>query len=578
MKEKETMLFKKTLRLLVGTIVLITVAMSSLALAGYGDHDGPYDEPGIHATDPEIKGWATGVADSSRPDGVNFGAPGNVLGAPGGTFDTYSLGDGGHITVMFDPPIANGPGPDFAVWENGHVSIQPGTEGLLFAELMFVEVSSDGVHFIRFPSVNLIPDDQVPGGFGVIDPTYVLNVAGKHPNGNGEDQGTPFDLDDLLEDPKVLSDEVDLTHIRYVRLVDVIGDGSTTDSQGNPMWDPYPTPFGTGGADPDAVGVLNEPRENSPPEPPELVFPEDGEAEVSASPTLVAGAFFDVDTDLGEYHLKSEWQVATSPVFDSGIAFQVQSHTSLTSILLPAALLDPDTHYFWRVRFFDSYGVSSAWSEVFSFTTAEHVDAAGIPEDQQLDPSDPEDVRVDLNQDDTPDVNQLSGCFKVFRTVVGQGYMALGTPPDVTIEHVEARDPALLPDSQAKPDTFVLSLISFRVTVSHPGDSASLVVYFSQPIPENYQWYKYDASQGWYVFPGAVFSVDRVSVRVNVKDGGTGDADGVANGVIIDPAGAGATTSISAASTASARQVSAGGVGGCFINVCWASFSALCTR
>lgn len=559
----------KTLRSLFGTVALIAVVLIRPVLASYGDHDGPYDEPGIHATDPGIQGWVAGVADFSRPDGVNFGAPEDVLGAPGGTFNTCSLGDGGRLTVTFEHPIANGPGPDFAVWENGHVSVQPGTEGLLFAELMFVEVSSDGVNFTRFPSVNLIPADQAPGGFGVIDPTYVFNVAGKHPNGNGEDQGTPFDLDDLLDDPKVLSDEVDLTDIRYVRLIDVIGDGSTTDSLGNPMWDPNPTPFGTGGADPDAVGILNEPRNNVSPDAPELVFPEDGEAGVSVSPTLVGGPFSDADLDLGEYHLKSEWQVATTSAFESGMVFQVQSHTSLTSLSLPAALLDPDTLYYWRVRFYDSYGVASAWSQPFSFTTTDHVDAAGIPNDQQLDASDPEDIEVDLNQDHTPDVDQLSGRFKAFHTVVGHGYMAIETPAEVTIEHVESMDPAGLPDSKARPDSFVLGLVGFRLTVPQPGDPVSVIVYFSQPIPEHYQWYKYDAARGWHVVVDADFSVDRRLVNVNVIDGGIGDADGLANGVIMDPAGAGAVTTISAASSSSGGQVSAGGVGGCFISACF---------
>jgi len=47
--------------------------------------------------------------------------------------------------------------------------------------------------------------------------------------------------------------------IRYVRITDVIGDGSTTDSSGAPLFDPYATPFPTGGFDLDAVGILHVP-------------------------------------------------------------------------------------------------------------------------------------------------------------------------------------------------------------------------------------------------------------------------------------------------------------------------------
>ncbi|MBR9984352.1 MAG: hypothetical protein KFF68_00440 [Desulfosarcina sp.] len=57
----------------------------------------------------------------------------------------------------------------------------------------------------------------------------------------------------------------------------------------------------------------------------------------------------------------------------------------------------------------------------------------------------------------------------------------------------------------------------------------------------------------------AAISADRRSVTVEVKDGGYGDADGVANGIIVDPAGL-ATTS-----TASTAGGGGGGGGGCFL-------------
>jgi hypothetical protein len=45
--------------------------------------------------------------------------------------------------------------------------------------------------------------------------------------------------------------------IQYVRLIDVVGDGSRLDGLGQPIYDPYATAFGSGGFDVDAVGVLN---------------------------------------------------------------------------------------------------------------------------------------------------------------------------------------------------------------------------------------------------------------------------------------------------------------------------------
>jgi hypothetical protein len=57
----------------------------------------------------------------------------------------------------------------------------------------------------------------------------------------------------------VVGGQLDLDQIAYVRLVDVIGNGSTLDASGAPVYDPYPTPFASGGHDADAVGVLHLP-------------------------------------------------------------------------------------------------------------------------------------------------------------------------------------------------------------------------------------------------------------------------------------------------------------------------------
>ena len=61
-----------------------------------------------------------------------------------------SLGKGGSITLSFDPPVSNGDGWDFAVFENGFEDT--------FLELAYVEVSSDGVVFVRFDNASLTPD------------------------------------------------------------------------------------------------------------------------------------------------------------------------------------------------------------------------------------------------------------------------------------------------------------------------------------------------------------------------------------------------------------------------------------
>ena len=54
----------------------------------------------------------------------------------------------------------------------------------------------------------------------------------------------------------MLSGRVDLQNIAYVRIVDIVGDGTSLDSRGEPIYDPYPT-AGSAGFDLDAIGVSN---------------------------------------------------------------------------------------------------------------------------------------------------------------------------------------------------------------------------------------------------------------------------------------------------------------------------------
>jgi Ca2+-binding RTX toxin-like protein len=212
---------------------------------------------GISVFEPVFVGWATSVVSLTRgpqdiadPAGplASFGTATNALGPADGTFGVVSLGDGGQITLGFDRPIVNGPGPDFAVFENGFRF-----NGLVFGELGHVEVSSNGVDFFRFPSTSLTQTTTQLGAFGLLDPTLIRNLAGQFP----ALEGTLFDLDDLPASPLL-----EASAIRYVRIVDAVGSidpglGSV-DSAGRPINDPYPTPFASSGFDLDAVGVLHD--------------------------------------------------------------------------------------------------------------------------------------------------------------------------------------------------------------------------------------------------------------------------------------------------------------------------------
>lgn len=218
------------------------------------------DKPGttaMHADSSAFVAWATsctverGPMRIDKPENglASYGADSLALGMPGGTYDVVSLGDGGTATLTFRSPIYNGEGPDFAVFENGFANaVNPDTWAL---ELGFVEVSSDGVNFFRFPAVTYVQTETQLGNAGSIDPAQLHNFASKY----GAFYGTPFDLDEV-EDNALL----DKNKVTCVRIVDVVGnidpEYATKDSEGHIINDPWPTAFASSGFDLDAVGVI----------------------------------------------------------------------------------------------------------------------------------------------------------------------------------------------------------------------------------------------------------------------------------------------------------------------------------
>jgi hypothetical protein len=255
-------------------------------------HADPQDSNAV--ANPIFRGWATEVVSYQPAPGLagQWSDPSMALGpATGSNIDIVSLGHlnqeqigqgmaPGQITLLFSDPIRQGGGYDFVVFENAFISSADWGNGLfagqMFAELAYVEVSSNGVDFVRFPAVSLTP--EAVGRYGTIEIGYVYNLAGKHPNANGICTGTPFDLQEIADDPDVVAGLVDVNDIKYVRIVDVPGSGDFLDEAAMhidpgtwPVWDFYAdnhpiydawdastAPDPSGGFDLEAVGVLRE--------------------------------------------------------------------------------------------------------------------------------------------------------------------------------------------------------------------------------------------------------------------------------------------------------------------------------
>lgn len=213
-------------------------------------------QPGTSAIKKDssiIVNWATkcrvtrGLQDISNvlSGYASHGDSSLAIGAADG-LNVVSLGDGGYAVLNFQTPIKNGNGPDFCVFEN---SFDAG-----FIELAFVEVSSDGINYTRFPATCNIQNTLQIGPFDTSsDASKINNLAGKYI----ANYGVPFDLQELQGTPGL-----DLNHITHVKIIDVVGciqsQYARYDKNNNIINDLWSTPFPSGGFDLDAVAVINQ--------------------------------------------------------------------------------------------------------------------------------------------------------------------------------------------------------------------------------------------------------------------------------------------------------------------------------
>jgi len=205
--------------------------------------------------------FATRVVSYTQGGGSGIFTPANVLGAPrgggtgGGSTHVLSLGEGGQLVLGFAVTLCDGPGADFIVCENPFLA---GGTLSSFAELAFVAVSTDGIHFARMPNRYLGPATS-PGAYGTLPLGSTEGLAGAMPvhsvTGPGvldpcRVGGDAFDLAELAGHILVESGKVDPDRINYIRIID-IKSGQERDSLGRVIHDPG------NGCDIDAVVVIH---------------------------------------------------------------------------------------------------------------------------------------------------------------------------------------------------------------------------------------------------------------------------------------------------------------------------------
>ncbi len=303
------------------------------------------------------------------------------------------------------------------------------------------------------------------------------------------------------------------------------------------------------------------------PEQPEATSPENDAPDLFLTPVLQTVPF--ISADPNDRHLQTQWVLTRVP--DETCVLDVTSTTYLTELDVPPLVLEENTTYTWVVRYTSTKGGLSDWSTPYSFTTglsALDGNGNGLPDDQEVDGD------VDLDNNGIADADQED--LRCVNVLDGDGQVAIVAPDGsgvTRISAMEATDLTTIGGIDQLPFDLPMGLVSFRLEMEHVGGIARIRAHFSQPAPETANWLKYDIINGWQDYAAhAFFSHDRLSVEIEIQDGGFGDADGVPNGIIIDPSGYGVAIaapvpddSRSLSSTPSSAS-SGGGGGGCFIS------------
>ncbi len=263
---------------------------------------------------------------------------------------------------------------------------------------------------------------------------------------------------------------------------------------------------------------------------PAIISPVNMALEVPLRPVLKT-------TALANNYGLTEWEISN----DKGdVLLTLKSATNRTELVVPELILDAGMKHYCRVKFYDDKNNGTQWSDPVAFITVQ-IDPAdlnknGIPDDQELLLGED----VDLDSDGVND--RVQDNMKALVTAVGEEYVSLKMSTNCkAIRSFKSIDPTSIHDTAGKPGALPIGLIDFKVEVVNPGDFAEVVINLSNPAPQDAKWYTYDETNGWKIYPHAAFSDDHMKVTIQLKDGDPeyGDTDGVANGIIIDPAGIG---------------------------------------
>lgn len=349
---------------------------------------------------------------------------------------------------------------------------------------------------------------------------------------------------------------------------DGVGDNSDEDDDGDGMPDSWETQHGLDPLDPDDAdldpdedGLTNRIESQGGTNPnraetpggwaPSVINPTDGHTDMPISETTI-----EIDTndrqDKDATIKQTLWQILSHD--GQTVIFNIITDFHLSKIRIPRMILAPETTYMCRVRCYDSNNQVSDWSPSTCFGTrkvANDTDLNGVPDDREVaigsesQPTDALPANLSLAQ--------KTGIVFVDLIAVNE---------NASLTSAMYVDPAEIEEAPDETLPTPFAMVANKV-ITDPGDQVTLQISFdAQQTPGALRWIKYDAVFGWQDYTqNTQLENNGRAMNVTVRDGGDGDADGVANGAIINLSGPAAATGQSNGSPTAA----AGSGGQCFI-------------
>lgn len=244
-----------------------------------------------------------------------------------------------------------------------------------------------------------------------------------------------------------------------------------------------------------------------------------------SSPTPFALTLDATDAD----NQSISWSVATAPAHGMASVGEPSNSTAIT--------YTPNTHYTGTDSFVvqASDGDGGTDETTVHVVVAPHADTDGVS--TTIEDAAPN--GGDANNDGIPDSEQ-NNVTSLVDSATGS-YASVAVPSSCSLSDVSVDTQASLADDSGY--SYPLGLLNFTTECSGaPGFTTTITQYYYNPPNDNFVLRKF-VNGTFQTIPNATFTRTTIGgepvleISYQVTDGGPLDADGVANGVIVDPAG-----------------------------------------